>query len=97
MELRLLAILSVAGFCTTFFEQRNSVVNDEVANVALAIPGTNTIWWIGIHTLPDPAPRHFQYVSGGPFTSLSYRCLAVDHQIFLVLNQLFFQLIYIQF
>jgi len=52
------------------FEPRNTVVNDEVAKKAIAISGN--VWWIGIRTDPDPAPRHFYWLSGGPFTSLSF-------------------------
>jgi len=52
------------------FEPRNSKVNDAVANKAFAI--SNNHWWIGIRAVPDRIPRHFYWLSGGPFTSLSY-------------------------
>ena len=53
-----------------FFESRNTVVNDEVAKKAIDISANK--WFIGIRTDPDPAPRHFYWLSGGPFTSLSF-------------------------
>jgi len=52
------------------FEPRNTVVNDEVAKKAIDISANK--WFIGIRTDPDPAPRHFYWLSGGPFTSLSF-------------------------
>ena len=55
----------------SFFEPRNSVVNDKVANKAIGQKDYGQVW-IGIRTDPDPAPRHFYWLSGGPFTSLSY-------------------------
>jgi len=64
--------------CTTIFgtaggrlfEPRNTKVNDEVAKKAFAT--SNNHWWIGIRAVPDRIPRHFYWLSGGPFTSLSY-------------------------
>jgi hypothetical protein len=53
------------------FEPRNTVVNDEVAKKAIAISASHN-WWIGIRTDPVPALRHFYWLSGGPFTSLSF-------------------------
>ena len=63
-----------------FFEQRNSVVNDKIANKAESIAsfgeGGERAWnvWIGIRTDPEFSfiQRHFYYLSGGPFTSLPY-------------------------
>ena len=47
------------------------MVNDQVANKAIGQKDYGQVW-IGIRTDPDPAPRHFYWLSGGPFTSLSY-------------------------
>jgi len=67
--------------CTTIFgtpggrlfEPRNTEVNEEVAKKASAFSGpANPRWWIGIRAVPDRMPRHFYYLSGGPFTSLPY-------------------------
>ena len=46
-------------------------MNDEVAKKAIAISASHN-WWIGIRTDPVPALRHFYWLSGGPFTSLSF-------------------------
>ena len=53
-----------------FFEPRNTVVNVEVASKAIGDQYKRA--WIGIRTDPVPAQRHFYWLSGGPFTSLSY-------------------------
>ena len=58
-----------------FFEPRNTEVNEEVAKKASAFSGpaiADNRWWIGIRAVPDRTPRHFYYLSGGPFTSLPY-------------------------
>jgi len=52
------------------FEPRNTVVNVEVASKAIGDQYKRA--WIGIRTDPVPAQRHFYWLSGGPFTSLSY-------------------------
>jgi hypothetical protein len=52
------------------FEPRNTEVNDEVSKKAFAT--SNNPWWIGIRAVPDRIPRHFYWLSGGPFTSLSF-------------------------
>jgi len=57
------------------FEPRNSVVNDKIANKAKSTDfGQRDGLWIGIRTDPEFSfiQRHFFYLSGGPFTSLSY-------------------------
>ena len=58
-----------------FFEPRNSVVNDAVANKAMVNSPTGVgSQWIGIRTDPNfpYIQQHFYYLSGGPYTSLSY-------------------------
>merc|ERR1711934_1288804 len=56
------------------FEPRNSVVNDAVAKKGLINSAAGNAQWIGIRTDPNfPfTQRHFYWLSGGPFTSLSY-------------------------
>ena len=63
--------------CIYFFELRNSVVNDAVAEkgktIANNLEGSE---WIGIRTdsnlTTNSTERDFFYLSGGPYTRLPY-------------------------
>ena len=50
------------------FEPMDQITNDAVY---LAFPNLHQRW-IGIYTLPDPAPREFHYVSKEPSTPLAF-------------------------
>ena len=71
--------------CIFFFQLRNSVVNDAVANKGKTIANNQEgSQWIGIRTDSNittnssQPQRNFFYLSGGPFTSIPYGQWAIE-------------------